>query len=298
MKRFFTLLTLLLTTVTLYAQEVATTENQLSSGSKVSDVLLGVLFIAVLLFVLGHMIYQNFICKDFRTDYTAQEFAKIRKDEGLAAMSQRENDEINAKIDKVMELWGSIPDEYGDPFPYPLKYSVVKSTIAVVAESVAAKPTDKATIERINGINEVLNHALVRQFTGSKAMIVVAIIVGILLGIGGGNAAPIIFFGASILFYLLASRTATFVIAAKQAKGRNSSVSFLSGLIGSLFMGVATAKTYKTITTYSDGTTKTETDNSQTWISLIFGLVVMFILACILILISLINYLRNYLIYW
>ena len=207
-------------------------------------------------------------------------------------------EDINRKIDSVVDLWGSIPDEHGDPFPYPLKRSVVKSTIAVIVESLAAKPTDKATIERINDINEVLNHALVRQFTGSKAMIIVALIVGILLSIGAGQAAPIIFFGISLLFYLLASRTATFVIAAKQAKGRNSSVSFLTGLIGSLFMGVATAKTYKTVTTYSDGTTKTETDNSQTWISLIFGLVVMFILACILILISLINYIRNYLIYW
>ena len=296
MKRFFTLFTFMLTTVTLYAQEVAA--NQTTSGSKVAEVLLGVLVIAVLLFVLGHMVYQNFIRKDFRTDYTVKEFTQSRKEEGLAAMSQQEVEDINRKIDSVVDLWGSIPDEHGDPFPYPLKRSVVKSTIAVIVESLAAKPTDKGTIERINDINEVLNHALVRQFTGSKAMIIVALIVGILLSIGAGQAAPIIFFGISLLFYLLASRTATFVIAAKQAKGRNSSVSFLTGLIGSLFMGVATAKTYKTVTTYSDGTTKTETDNSQTWISLIFGLVVMFILACILILISLINYIRNYLIYW
>ena len=63
-------------------------------------------------------------------------------------------------------------------------------------------------------------------------------------------------------------------------------------------MGVAAAKTYKTVTTYSDGTTKTETDNSETWISLIFGLIIMVLLSLLLSLISVINYLRNYIIYW
>ncbi|MBQ2424067.1 MAG: hypothetical protein II262_04635, partial [Alistipes sp.] len=102
--------------------------------------------------------------------------------------------------------------------------------------------------------------------------------------------------GVGIILYLLASRSATFLIAAKQVKGSGSN-SFLTMLIGSLFMGVATAKTYKTVTTYSDGSTKTETDNSQTWFSLIFGLIVMILLSFLLAIIAVINYLRNYILY-
>ena len=103
--------------------------------------------------------------------------------------------------------------------------------------------------------------------------------------------------GIGIALYLLASRSTNFLIAEKQQKGGGGS-SFLSGIIGGLFMGVAAAKTYKTVTTYSDGTTKTETDNSETWISLIFGLIIMVLLSLLLSVISVINYLRNYIIYW
>jgi hypothetical protein len=127
-------------------------------------------------------------------------------------------------------------------------------------------------------------------------MVITAVIVGIVFTAISGTVEAAISVGVGIILYLLASRSATFLIAAKQVKGSGSN-SFLTMLIGSLFMGVATAKTYKTVTTYSDGSTKTETDNYQTWFSLIFGLIVMILLSFLLAIIAVINYLRNYILY-
>lgn len=268
-----------------------------SSTTDVQGIITAIIVLLALLAMVAHMLYENFFRKALRTDYTAAEFRGLRKEQSLGDMTAQEAMEIDSNIDQIIALWGELPNEDGDMVPYPLKHSVVKKSLATLEQAIAAMPTNSRIVERINDANEILNHARKRQFNGSKAMVITAVIVGIVLSAIAGSAEAAVSIGVGIALYLLASRSATFLIAAKQQKGGNGT-SFLSGIIGGLFMGVATAKTYKTVTTYSDGTTKTETDNSETWISLIFGLVIMVMLSVMLALISVINYLRNYIIYW
>ena len=61
---------------------------------------------------------------------------------------------------------------------------------------------------------------------------------------------------------------------------------------------IAGAKTYKTVTKWSDGTTTTDTDNSETGIALIIALVVFVFLTFFLWVIAIWNYLRNYVLHF
>lgn len=282
------------TTFGAFAQEAATQTS--TTDSKVLDTLIAVVVIIALVAMIAHMIYEHFR-GNLNTEYTVDYFRDLRKESASGDMTAAEVDDYNQRIDQVLSTWDEIYDEDGEAIPYPFKRSAVMNMWRLSKEITAANPTDSQLVERVNGINEILNHALKRQFNGSKAMIIVAIIMAVIFGLMADSVTPAICVGFGILLYLLASRSATFLIARKQAKGRGNR-SFLSGIIGGLFMGIATAKTYKTVTTYSDGSTTTDTDNSDTWISMIFAFIVMFILAGFLAVIAVINYIRNYLLYW
>ena len=282
------------TTFGAFAQEAATQTS--TTDSKVLDTLIAVVVIIAIVAMIAHMIYEHFR-GNLNTEYTVDYFRNLRKESASRDMTAAEVDDYNQRIDQVLSTWDEIYDEDGEAIPYPFKRSAVMNMWRLSKEITAANPTDSQLVARVNGINEILNHALKRQFSGSKAMVIVAIIMAVIMGLIADSVAPAITVGIGILLYLLASRSATFLIAKKEAKGRGNR-SFLSGIIGGLFMGIATAKTYKTVTTYSDGSTTTETDNSDTWISMIFAFIVMLILAAFLAVISVINYIRNYLIYW
>lgn len=290
MRKTFCTALLLLASFSAFAQDVVTTDANTQNG------LIAVAILIIVVAIMAHMIYENFFRKDLNTDYTAAAFRDARKAQNQGDMSAQEAMALDSELDKMVDMWGELANEDGDMVPYPLKRSVVKKSLATLEAAVAAMPTNSRIVERINDANEILNHALKRQFNGSKAMVITAVIVGIVFTAISGTVEAAISVGVGIILYLLASRSATFLIAAKQVKGSGSN-SFLTMLIGSLFMGVATAKTYKTVTTYSDGSTKTETDNSQTWFSLIFGLIVMILLSFLLAIIAVINYLRNYILY-
>jgi hypothetical protein len=100
-----------------------------------------------------------------------------------------------------------------------------------------------------------------------------------------------------ITAYLLASRTPNFMLIEQIAKNSNKSGSWVKRTLLSLLTGVASAKSYKIVKTYSDGTKSYDTDHTETWFSLLIVFVFTLMMAFILPVITLINYTRNYLIY-
>ena len=82
-----------------------------------------------------------------------------------------------------------------------------------------------------------------------------------------------------------------------EMKGNGGKPSFMTRLFGGLFGAAATAETYKVITTYSDGSKTEETDNSNFWLTLIFSIIIMVVLAVCMFFVAAISYLRNYVIY-
>ncbi len=257
------------------AQEPAAQDNLLGG-------IISIVMLVVVVAALAHMLYVAIFSRDLRTDYKAQEFSKLRKDKNLGDMNIQEVTALSAALDKMFAQWEKLPNEDGELVPYPIKRRVINSSIETLEKAIEAMPTNSRLVERINDANEVINHALKRQFNGSKAMVVSAVVVGVIITAISGSVVAAISLGTGVVLYLLGSRSTMFFIAAKQFKGESNS-SPLSALISSLFMGTTSAKAGE--------------DNSPSWATLCLGLVVMILLSAILPVIAIINYLRNYLIY-
>ena len=222
------------------------------SETHIGEIILGVLLLLAILAMLAHMVYEAFIRKNYRTDYTINEFTTARQEAGLTPeMNEQEAISVRAHLDEINDIWGEISSD-GENTPYPLKLNHIKKGELIIAETLATMPTDEGIINKINGLNDILNHAKARTFNGSKTMIITAIILGIGISLIMGTSDFAIMVGTSLALYFFASRTANFVLVRKEInnKGR-SGRSFLTGIIGGLIAGVATATTYKTVTKWS-----------------------------------------------
>jgi hypothetical protein len=301
MKKFFTLLCTFAAITPLMAQTEESAEQVVettSLGETVLTIFVAVVALAASLAMLAHMIYDNFIRKAYNEKRTVADFVNQRRAAQLADNSTEEEiARVNSRLDEMVAAWGAVPGQDGESIPYPLKRSGVKLATKVMAEAEAAMPTDEATVERMNHYAAIINNALERRFNGSKALIITSIIVGIIVAISTKAAPPVISIAVGLAIYWLASRTSNFVLVRQELKNGGVKRSFLSRVIGGLFAGVAAAKTYKTVTTYSDGSQTTDIDNTETWFSLIFALLMLVVLAVFIWLFSLINYLRNYVFY-
>ena len=251
----------------------------------------------VVVAIAAHMIYKNIFSGRFRTDYTVSEFWALRKEEGLAALTKQEVEELDNQLDEIDNIWGEIVDTAGDLVCYPHKYSSVNQSVAIVERVVAAHPANKTLVEKINTTNELLNHSLSRQFTGSKLMIAVAVIVAVVVGLFTDTLMVLAVAVAGVVLYVFASRTPNFMLISQLAKGRESLKSPISRVLSSLFMGVATAKSHKREVINSDGTKTTKTDNSERWVNLAVAITASLLFVLLMPLVTLVNYTRNYLLY-
>ena len=307
MKKLFTLLCAFAAATPLMAQteegyqeayEAVETVSEMSLGQTILTIFVAVVILAASLAMLAHMIYDNFIRKPYNEERKAEDYVQARRDAGLVEESTNEEIAyINGRLDEVIAAWGSIPGDDGEPIPYPLKKSGVKLAREVMAEVEAAMPTDADTVERMNAFSGIMNNALERSFNGSKALIITSVIVGVVFAIIASPSFAVTI-GVGLAIYWLASRTPNFVLVRQELKGKGGKQSFLTRVIGGLFAGIAAAKTYEIVTTYSDGSETRETDNSETWISLAFTLIVIVVLAVFIWVFSLVNYLRNYVLYF
>ena len=238
--------------------------------------------IVVLLVIVIHTIVTLVKQRGLRTNYTVAEFSKNRTDASLGVMTKEEIAALNASLDSIDNIWGEIIDTQGDTVTYPHKKSSVKQSLAVLQQAIDANPTDKGVVEKINSYNEVLNHAISRQFNGSKTVIALFTIIGLITSVAFPPMLAIVALG--ITAYILASRTPNFMLIEQITKNNNRSGSWVKRTLLSLLSGVTAAKSDKT-------------EKNQTWFSLLLVFVFTLVIAILLPVITLVNYTRNYLIY-
>ena len=238
--------------------------------------------IVVLLVIVIHTIVTLVKQRGLRTNYTVAEFSKNRTDASLGAMTKEEIAALNMSLDSIDNIWGEIIDTQGDTVTYPHKKSSVKQSLAILQQAIDANPTDKGVVEKINSYNEVLNHAISRQFNGSKTVIALFTIIGLITSVAFPPMLAIVALG--ITAYILASRTPNFMLIEQITKNNNRSGSWVKRTLLSLLSGVTAAKSDKT-------------EKNQTWFSLLLVFVFTLVIAILLPVITLVNYTRNYLIY-
>lgn len=258
------------------------------------NTILSVAILAAFISMTLHMLIVLFRGK-LRTDYSVNYFVKKRVAKGRSMeASEEENQQVINLLEEVYDQWQTVNID-GNEIYIPYSGSVVRKSYAAIKEAVAIAPTNEKAVELLNAFSDSLNNCMARSFNGSKLFIGISIAIGALFGY---VATPLfsLFVGCGIVLYILASRKATWQECKDYVKGRNQR-GFINGIIAGLLGGVATARTFRTVTKWSDGTTTVEDDHSETWVALIFLFIGCVILSVAIYIIAAINYLRNYLFY-
>lgn len=261
---------------------------------KVVEVLVAILFFVLSFAMVAHMVYERFIKKPLREDYTVDYFKKVR----TTAEYQDENEANQIAGDLLGKLyadWTPIDEEGNSRIPF--SRNDIKNAYLTLDKVVALAPVDNDVVSALNECTSMLNLCQKRSFTGSKTFLIVAVIIALLLSLISGTWRFFVIIAISSVVYYLASLTPDWMEMKKELKGKSGKPKFMTRIFGALFGAVATAKTVTTVTKWSDGTKDVEHDNSEFWISLVFAIIVMVVLSVFMFFVAAISYLRNYVIY-
>jgi hypothetical protein len=252
-----------------------------------------IIILIIFLAIVGHMVYEIFFKKKFGL-YTIEDFRQARITEGRHEYATDEEiDDADRLLTEVFESWSVVDvDDNGEELRSPLKAKQMKNSTALLNAVIAIAPTDENAINRLNDFGDEINNCNKRKFNGSKTLIITTSVIFILISLISDTWAGAGYFIGSIIFYILASLTPLFVINRKIVNGKGGKRSFMSTLIGGLFGTIATAKTVKYVNRNTGEVV--DTDNSETWISTAFTLIVLAILSALIGIIAIINYIRNY----
>lgn len=265
-------------------------------GTNIADYIISILIILVYLGIIAHMVYVFFKGDRYKKQFTVEEMVQQRTEQGKPTeMSEEEYNQCANLLESAFNTWSlDGQTEEGDELRKPKKMKQIKASAALIDQAIAIQPTEQDVIDRINELADVINSNEKRYFDGSKALVWLGVIVGIIFGFitGPGTAAVTLI---STGCYILASRTPAFLIDKRAKRGGGN---IHNGMIAGIFGMIAGAQTIRTITTYSDGHKEYEDDHSQHWIAWILGLCLLVAIAAFMALWAIINYLRNYVFYF
>ena len=270
-------------------------KSEKSTLNKVMDIISKIVSICVVLFIVGHMVYVNYRGKRYKMVFTVKDFEEKRALAGTSKeMSEQEAQEAFELMEKAFNTWTVVERTKDDEFHRPTKMKQVKASVLLIDQVIAMMPTDEDIVERLNVLTEVINSAEERHFDGSKKLIWLGAIVGILMFwmIGIGMCLSTL---CATGVYVLASRTPQFLIDKRAARGGGN---IHNGIFAGLFAMLAGAQTVRTIYKFNDGSKAYEDDHSQTWIALAIGFAVMVVLAMMMSFWAFLNYIRNYVLFF
>lgn len=278
-----------------------------SSGSSQSleEIILGILLLLAIPFMFFHMLYVLFWPRVFEMIYkkkhpsviwktTVDEQKALRREEGLPeTMPDSERDMYVDKLNQVFDTWTPVPGET-DQWIITTKKQMDESR-AAIREALDAHVTDPDVVARINELVDCVESSSKRLFDGSKVMVWITIIFAGIMWYASGFQSSLFFF-LSLGLYYMASLKPVFMIDHRTFKG-SSGRGALNWLLGGVFGMILGAQTVRTVTKWSDGTTTTDDDHTQHLVAWVIAIIVMVILVIFLFVWSLVNWLRNYVIY-
>ena len=273
----------------------AAADDGVPLGVKILAVVQLVLSIAVVLFIVGHMFFVWYKGARYKEVFTVEGMLNKRLAAGMPEkMTDEEITEAWKLMDEAFATWTVIEKTDDDEFRKPTKMKQIKKSVLLIDQVIGMCPTDADVIERLNSLTDVINSGEERHFDGSRKLIWLGVIVGILMywmmGVG-------MMFSTLIAtgLYVVASRTPQFLIDKRTLRGGGN---IHNGIFAGVFGLLAGAQTVRTIYKFNDGHKEYSDDHSQHWIALAIGLVVLFVLAMMMAFWALLNYLRNYVLYF
>lgn len=254
----------------------------------------GLVLIAYIAMII-HMIYIKYKGVRYKKALTVEEMKAERIAQNKPEeMSPEEFNEALTLLAGVFDTWTVVgQNDEGEELRKPTKMKQVKASSMLLDQAIALQPTDKDMIDNINELADVINSNEERFFDGSKPLAWLGGIVGIIFFFISPQFGIITLISTGA--YILSSRTPVFLIEKRQKRGGGN---IHNGIIAGVFGMIAGAQTIRTVYKYSDGHKEYEDDNSQHWIAWILGLAILVCIAATMALWAMINYLRNYVLYF
>lgn len=277
-----------------YAKEYsATPKSSRPSGKDVWDTILGIIFILAVIGMIAHMVYVNYFTKPYPESFDSENATPENNTYVKSTLEALYNGEFTPLCD---------PNEapVSDIVNYPVGKKVAYHAKEVLDDIMANHlPVNGEAASLLNIVAAVTNDAYKRTFAGSKAFIVVAIIVTIGMCCITKEAYPIIYLGLSSVMYWFASRTPNYILIDKELKAAKSgkqSKSFMTGAIAGILGLAATAPVYVEVTKNANTgeIIDKQEDHSMTWIALVFSVILLIAITYLMIFVGIFNYLRNY----
>ena len=258
-----------------------------------------VLIVGGPLFMIGHMIYVLIDTRKLKSPTLVAAFVSVRQKKGMSEHATGdENEQCAQLLDAAWETYSHIEtDEDGKELRSPNKMREVLKARKLVKQAAKFMPTDEATVDRYNEHKTFLYDNLKRSFFSSWKLIILCLIIAVLAGFAGdtwfkGFITFGAFFWVPCIVYYLSGNVPQYMIDRKASRGGGGGW-FVAALVG---LGIGVLGSGQTVRTrYTDGTY--EDDNSSHWIALVLGIFILVIVAMTIYVWSVINYLRNYVLY-
>ncbi|MBQ9583674.1 MAG: hypothetical protein IJR25_05055 [Bacteroidales bacterium] len=267
-------------------QPVATSAPNMS----LKDTLLASLFLAVLLAILGHMIYVNFFAKPFPEETIALQGTDLN------------NSYVISRVDNLYNNVFTTYQESGDT--EPLKFPVGKQAASESKRTLKDiydnhMPVGGEAAEKLRKVSILTNHAYKRSFTGSIKFLVITIIVGVGACLLNKDAKPLLYFLPACVLYYFSCMTPYYIQmekALKEMKTGRRSGRFMDAILGGIFGFAASAPMIVEITkdARSGEVLDKRNDSSLQIFALALSIILFIILAYVMLFVALLNYVRNY----
>jgi hypothetical protein len=280
------------------------TKTEESTGAKAINFIIG---ITVLGAFAGGIVYMVLVLhKKYYVEVTPKGMEDARLSNGMGPKAT--NDE-NAKaaelLENVLGQWHSFRAEDGETYYFPRRMVHVKRSVALINEAKTYFPTDQTVIDRMNELGGIINDRTKRSFAGSWSLLVVSFLVLLFfyfVGSGQGSFVHKIFklwwLWGSMAFYIMASFAPQFLIEKRMEWFGGKK--FSSGLINTVLAIVAaTPVSYTVVTHWSDGTKTKSEEGTGAFIGIVLlALFALIIIGTCIIFFGIINFIRNYLLFF
>ncbi len=259
-----------------------------------------VLFVGPLAMIV-HMLFVNWETRMLEKPVTVEHFIDKRTRKGVSGAMN--DDEVELGFQLLDEAYNELTfvetDESGNESHKPATMKELLRAQKKIDEVDKLMPTDAALLERYNEYRSFLYDYLRRSFFASWKLIILCVIVAVGIGfIGDGSFLKNFFttgafFWFPALVYYVSSHVPQYMIDRKNERGGGKG--WFSTALVALGLGVL-GSGYTVRTKWSDGSV-TE-DNSSHLIALFLGLLVLIAVATTIYIWAIVNYLRNYVLYW
>jgi hypothetical protein len=183
------------------------TGKQAASKTSTNDTLILVLICVLLLAIIAHTVYINYFHRRYRSLFTTGDFRALRRGRGIReAAFEEENRQAGHLLEQAFQSFPVIGQRNGEEYRKPQSRKQIKKAVAYINQAIALEPTDEKTVERLNGLIEVVHMNEMRLFDGSFITVIATVLLSIIFFIAVGFPAFLAYFGCAAIYYLVSHR--------------------------------------------------------------------------------------------